>query len=99
MVFKNLPNKEGKNFEEIFNQTNPFAIDLLKKLLTFNPNKRITVKEALNHPYLQAVQSDEDEAFFFFLREINISLQYSLSKLKIICLNLSLKIILCRYNS
>ena len=37
------------------------AIDLLKKLLTFDPSKRITVEEALNHPYLQALHCPEDE--------------------------------------
>ena len=37
------------------------AIDLLKKLLTFDPTKRITVEEALNHPYLQALHCPEDE--------------------------------------
>lgn len=26
------------------------CVDLLKKMLTFNPNKRITVLEALKHP-------------------------------------------------
>jgi len=37
------------------------AIDLLKKMLTFDPTKRITVEEALNHPYLQALHCPEDE--------------------------------------
>jgi len=27
------------------------AVDLLKQLLTFNPDKRLTVEEAINHPY------------------------------------------------
>lgn len=39
------------------------AIDLLKKLLMFDPSKRITVEEALNHPYLQALHCPEDEVF------------------------------------
>jgi serine/threonine protein kinase len=32
------------------------AVDLLEKLLTFNPAKRITVEEALTHPYLEPVK-------------------------------------------
>lgn len=33
----------------------------MEKMLTFNPNKRITVEEALNHPYLQQYYDPEDE--------------------------------------
>ncbi|XP_954376.1 Map2 kinase, putative [Theileria annulata] len=31
------------------------SIDLLKKMLTFNPEKRISVFEALNHPYFKSI--------------------------------------------
>lgn len=31
------------------------AFDLLSRLLTINPNKRITAKEALNHPFFTKV--------------------------------------------
>ncbi|XP_048338541.1 mitogen-activated protein kinase 15 isoform X2 [Sphaerodactylus townsendi] len=33
--------------------TPPQALDLLKRLLVFNPEKRLTVEEALEHPYVQ----------------------------------------------
>ncbi|KAM6458424.1 mitogen-activated protein kinase 15 isoform 2-T2 [Liasis olivaceus] len=33
--------------------TPPQALDLLKQLLVFNPEKRITAEEALEHPYVQ----------------------------------------------
>ncbi|CAN0350117.1 unnamed protein product [Ascophyllum nodosum] len=32
--------------------TNPLALDLLARMLVFNPKKRIGVEEALEHPYL-----------------------------------------------
>jgi serine/threonine protein kinase len=35
--------------------------DLLEKLLEFDPNDRITVEEALAHPYLKALHFPEDE--------------------------------------
>uniref|UniRef100_A0A8C6XL36 Mitogen-activated protein kinase 15 n=1 Tax=Naja naja TaxID=35670 RepID=A0A8C6XL36_NAJNA len=33
--------------------TPPQALDLLKRLLVFNPEKRLTAEEALEHPYVQ----------------------------------------------
>lgn len=33
--------------------TNPLALDLLEKMLKFNPDDRITVEAALAHPYLK----------------------------------------------
>ena len=37
------------------------AVDLLKKMLVVDPTKRITVKEALEHPFLQEFHDAEDE--------------------------------------
>ncbi|KAK2097822.1 Mitogen-activated protein kinase 3 [Saguinus oedipus] len=37
------------------------ALDLLDRMLTFNPNKRITVEEALAHPYLEQYYDPTDE--------------------------------------
>ena len=48
-----LPKREGKNFEELFKGANPQAIDLVKRMLTYDPEERITVAEALSHPYLK----------------------------------------------
>lgn len=39
----------------------PLAIDLLEKCLTFSPKKRITVEEALAHPYLAPYHDESDE--------------------------------------
>ncbi|NXI38966.1 MK15 kinase, partial [Galbula dea] len=41
-------------FEEILPASTPLpALDLLKKLLVFNPDKRLTAEEALQHPYVK----------------------------------------------
>jgi len=45
----------------------PQAKDLIEKLLIFNPNKRLTAKKALKHPYVIEFSSedlDEDDMYF-----------------------------------
>lgn len=37
------------------------ALDLLDKMLAFNPDNRITVEEALKHPYLELYYDPLDE--------------------------------------
>jgi len=53
--------RKGKDFNKFFEGCNVHAIDLLKKLLVFNPKKRISVVEALNHVYLEALHIPDDE--------------------------------------
>jgi len=53
--------KEAKPLEKVFPGVDPLMLDLLKKMLTFNPKKRITVEEALRHPYLAELYCPEDE--------------------------------------
>lgn len=68
-----LPFQEPLDFTEMFNvhplrirrmgsaPINPLGIDLLKKLLVFNPFTRITVDQALEHPYLASYHDPQDE--------------------------------------
>ena len=37
------------------------AVDLISKLLKFRPTERLTVEEALEHPYLMQFYSPDDE--------------------------------------
>ena len=47
--------------EVLFVNQNPVAIDLLKKMLIVDPDKRITVEEALSHPLMSEFHDPEDE--------------------------------------
>jgi glycogen synthase kinase 3 beta len=52
-----LPNIQPTDFKKRFKRsTNPQAIDLLKKILCYDPNERITPLEALMHPYFDELR-------------------------------------------
>ncbi|KAJ1405979.1 Serine/threonine-protein kinase, active site [Sesbania bispinosa] len=50
-----------QKFSARFPNMMPEALDLLEKMLIFDPNKRITVDEALCHPYLSSLHNIDDE--------------------------------------
>ncbi|AFR95321.1 mitogen-activated protein kinase CPK1 [Cryptococcus neoformans C23] len=50
-----------QDFSAICPKAKPAAVDLLKRTLTFSPSKRITVEEALTHPYVEAYHDPHDE--------------------------------------
>ena len=56
-----LPLKPPIPPERIFPNANPEAIDLLQRMLVFHPGKRITVEDALAHPYLASLHDPSDE--------------------------------------
>jgi len=48
-----LGNIRKKGINKVFAGKDPIAIDLLRKLLVFNPEDRLTVEEVLEHEYLK----------------------------------------------
>lgn len=58
---RSLPFKKPKPWSEIFPNSDPDAVDLLSKLLTFDPSQRLTVNQALDHPFLAAYHDLDDE--------------------------------------
>lgn len=58
---RSLPFKKKIPMRVMFPNTSDLALDLLEKLLAFNPIKRINVEEALRHPYLEPYHDPEDE--------------------------------------
>jgi mitogen-activated protein kinase 15 len=51
-MLESLPPTKNKKLKDMFPTASEEALDLLKKLLQFNPNKRLTVEQALQHPYV-----------------------------------------------
>lgn len=77
-----MPFRKRKPFSILFPNASNEALDFLEKTLTFDPKKRITVEEALAHPYLAAYHDPSDEPecasippefFDFDLHKDNIS--------------------------
>ncbi|CAH2071177.1 unnamed protein product [Thlaspi arvense] len=58
---KELPKFPRQKFSVRFPSMNSTAIDLLEKMLVFDPEKRITVEEALCHPFLSTLHDLNDE--------------------------------------
>lgn len=58
---RSLPFKKKIPWKAMFPKTSDLALDLLERLLAFNPVKRITVEEALKHPYLEPYHDPDDE--------------------------------------
>ena len=57
-----LPYHPKMNLRDFINkEASQEAIDLIEKMIEFNPNKRITVEEALRHPYLESFHDSDDE--------------------------------------
>ncbi|CAH1233901.1 MAPK1 [Branchiostoma lanceolatum] len=56
-----LPYKAKVPWNRIFPKADSHALNLLDRMLTFNPHKRITVEEALAHEYLSQYYDPDDE--------------------------------------
>jgi len=51
-VIERASSGQKKSLEDLVTNINRESLDLLRRLLQFNPNKRITAEEALTHPYV-----------------------------------------------
>ncbi|KAJ1723377.1 mitogen activated protein kinase [Coemansia erecta] len=61
MYIRSLPYMPKVPWQRIFPNATPLALDLLERLLDFDPSTRITVDEILAHPYLKAYHNPDDE--------------------------------------
>lgn len=56
-----LPDAPTSAFDDLFTGVHEDAVDLVRKLLVFDPHKRLTVEEALAHPYVADYHDAEAE--------------------------------------
>lgn len=58
---KKLAKRTKQQFSSLFPDANPVALDLLDKMLIFNPKKRFTAEQCLSHPYFEGLHDPELE--------------------------------------
>ncbi|KHJ75748.1 hypothetical protein OESDEN_24636, partial [Oesophagostomum dentatum] len=58
---KSLPQRAKVDWTAIYPNADPRSLDLLDKMLTFDPTRRIDVEEALAHPYFVEYYDPNEE--------------------------------------
>jgi mitogen-activated protein kinase 1/3 len=58
---RSLPKRNKQSWATLFPKSNPVALDLLGKMLNFNPLKRYNVKQCLSHPYFEGIHNEKTE--------------------------------------
>lgn len=61
-----------RSLKSLYPKANSIELDLLSKLLQFNPDKRITVDKALEHPYLSEFHEQYKDSEIVCEKEIQI---------------------------
>jgi len=56
-----FPKVSPAGWKSVYPKASEQALDMLDKLLQFNPKKRLTPEEALAHPYMAELHDPEDE--------------------------------------
>ena len=60
-IFATIPPTKKVSLDSVFPTASEDAIDLMKQLMKFNPKDRLTVEEALEHPYVSQFHNIDNE--------------------------------------
>eukprot|EP00286_Rhodomonas_abbreviata_P028514 CAMPEP_0181300946 /NCGR_PEP_ID=MMETSP1101-20121128/7162_1 /TAXON_ID=46948 /ORGANISM="Rhodomonas abbreviata, Strain Caron Lab Isolate" /LENGTH=402 /DNA_ID=CAMNT_0023406219 /DNA_START=94 /DNA_END=1302 /DNA_ORIENTATION=- len=74
-VFAELAPVPGEGFNDLFANANPAGLDLLRRMLAFDPSKRPTAVEALDHLYLDEMHDPTDNPSFE--KEVDLAAEYA----------------------
>jgi serine/threonine protein kinase len=55
------PKIQRKSLAELIPNAPPQAIDLMSKLFTYDPSKRLTAKQVLQHPFLEELYDPDHD--------------------------------------
>lgn len=71
-LLESLPDSKPKALSDLFPHASEEALDILRLMLQFNPNKRLTAEEALKHPFVAQFHNPDEETVCE--REIKIAI-------------------------
>ena len=57
-----LPRRDKMQWTQLYPKANPIALDLLDKMIVFNPGRRWTVAQCLEHPYFKELHPPGGES-------------------------------------
>jgi renal tumor antigen len=69
----NFPQKTGTGIDKLLPNGTPDAIDLIKKLLVYNPDDRYSAGQALKHPYFRDIREAEKGTKLSYRQESLVS--------------------------
>ncbi|CAD8094567.1 unnamed protein product [Paramecium sonneborni] len=81
-ILDNFQYVKPKNFKTVFSQESDDTLSFLKNLLVFNPQKRLTVEQALAHTYMAEFAGSEEETVIDFPIQtfMDDNVQYSIEE-------------------
>eukprot|EP01129_Flabellula_baltica_P005489 TRINITY_DN1994_c1_g1_i1.p1 TRINITY_DN1994_c1_g1~~TRINITY_DN1994_c1_g1_i1.p1 ORF type:complete len:520 (+),score=142.89 TRINITY_DN1994_c1_g1_i1:26-1585(+) len=72
-MMNNLPRVITRSLASMYPQCDETAIDFMERCFKFNPSERMTVEEALSHPYLEDFRDTDEE--ILASKKINIPIE------------------------